>query len=667
MAPDELHFMNGFGLFEAMSAIQIGEPRLDTGLIPHPDYPPSLHPLTPMLPQEICWILDRAFGYEMEWHTGRLLSNTVFTFIYVHELPNFEPDFEPILLPSSQDPSRPIELVTLVLRSAVQGLLKCCDLTWRELSSGGMLDTEDWHSDKCEVSLLEGVPTKSIISKLDETAHWILHSSKVPLDWKQPLRMRILLRKLLLQLMDCNNCRPRMSFGNLVIEAQKCLAYVRSNKVSEPETDSPARQAFDPATIRRLNIVVPVRRIPEPDHIKTWDYLEALFDDLDDLTRLVSTPSFVTWEAMANLRIWLSGSRKQLPFVRSIFQTTFYSGVLVLRGFTFSWLVDRFFFESLGVSYEFILKNIEKHWSNDNESFSVQKLEHVLFTVNHGQTHPRRYLMKSLINWQKLYGLLLDAASVLRSSGFPTSNILLRLPTVVLYWKLSTIREVIFSGFQLELYSPEETPFAYWYATQVIEAQLECLDDLCSVVSKASLASHEYEYQRKFLTALQLISSACFLATLPMMSCDWDRMRPNYYRRYKWAFQPEYDEIKAACIGAPNFYKFIRICLETVQPEALNPMPVEMVILAKMTLNNILDHGSLGGWAGLWTRERAQFIRRTAEICEELSDLPASYEDMEMFNIGLLQWNPERHPWFPSLSRTDADKRRKAYLKHLSD
>lgn len=35
---------------------------------------------------------------------------------------------------------RPIEFVTIVLRAAVQGLLKCCCLTWIELAKGGVYD-----------------------------------------------------------------------------------------------------------------------------------------------------------------------------------------------------------------------------------------------------------------------------------------------------------------------------------------------------------------------------------------------------------------------------------------------------------------------------------------------------------------------------------------------
>ena len=77
----------------------------------------------------------------MEWHSGTTLSQTVFTFLFVYHLDDLDPDFVPEDYQAScKDPARPLELVTLVLRAAVFGLLKCCDLSWRELMQGGMHD-----------------------------------------------------------------------------------------------------------------------------------------------------------------------------------------------------------------------------------------------------------------------------------------------------------------------------------------------------------------------------------------------------------------------------------------------------------------------------------------------------------------------------------------------
>jgi N-alpha-acetyltransferase 35, NatC auxiliary subunit len=59
------------------------------------------------------------------------------------------------------------------------------------------------------------------------------------------------------------------------------------------------------------------------------------------------------------------------------------------------------------------------------------------------------------------------------------------LPDVILLWRLSVVREIILSGFQLELYNRDERSFAYWYAVEVIDAHLSCLDNLTSIVQKS--------------------------------------------------------------------------------------------------------------------------------------------------------------------------------------
>ena len=76
----------------------------------------------------------------MAWHSGNTLSQTVFTLLYIHELADLNPDTLPDDWPKHPDSQRPLELVTVVLRAAVFGLLKSCDLAWRELSQKHVYD-----------------------------------------------------------------------------------------------------------------------------------------------------------------------------------------------------------------------------------------------------------------------------------------------------------------------------------------------------------------------------------------------------------------------------------------------------------------------------------------------------------------------------------------------
>ena len=150
------------------------------------------------------------------------------------------------------------------------------------------------------------------------------------------------------------------------------------------------------------------------------------------------------------------------------------------------------------------------------------------------------------------------------------------------------MREVIFSGFQLELYGREEKSFAYWYAVEVIDAHLSCLDNLTSIVQEGSYshfscflvfvfsvfidtaAYREMVYQSQFLTALRSICAALFTVSLPS-SFDWARIPPNFFRRYKWAFRSCYDDLETPVVAPPELYRFIKACGESKEVKNSSP------------------------------------------------------------------------------------------------
>lgn len=77
---------------------------------------------------------------QMEWHTGTTLTQTIYTFLYIYHYDELDPEILPYIPLDQRDPARPMELVTLVLRSAVAGFMKCCDMVWRELNKGKVFD-----------------------------------------------------------------------------------------------------------------------------------------------------------------------------------------------------------------------------------------------------------------------------------------------------------------------------------------------------------------------------------------------------------------------------------------------------------------------------------------------------------------------------------------------
>jgi hypothetical protein len=57
-----------------------------------------------------------------------------------------------------------------------------------------------------------------------------------------------------------------------------------------------------------------------------------------------------------------------------------------------------------------------------------------------------------------------------------------------------------------------------------------------------------------------------------------------------------------------------------------------------------------------------QFIQNLADACEGLYALPASMIGVKSFDVGLLKWDPQIHPWFPCISEEGAESRRNLHV-----
>lgn len=94
------------------------------------------------------------------------------------------------LLNFEVDPLRPMELVTVVLRAVALTVMKRCGTVWVEMAKGGAHDVsaahvgrilmahhlsqqEDWHSEKADISLYEGIPIGRVFRELDQATSWL--------------------------------------------------------------------------------------------------------------------------------------------------------------------------------------------------------------------------------------------------------------------------------------------------------------------------------------------------------------------------------------------------------------------------------------------------------------------------------------------------------------
>ncbi|KAI6106207.1 hypothetical protein EV401DRAFT_2060474 [Pisolithus croceorrhizus] len=594
MEPGALMFNKDFPLHDAMAAFEL-----------------------------LCWIIDRAFSCE-----------TVFSFLYVHALPDIDPD---TISPHHHDPdrARPVELVSVVLRASVLGLLKCCDLAWRELVKGNVYDCEDWQSDKCDVPMSEAYPVSRILGILDEACVWVRNSSRVRSTWRTALTHRLVLRKV----PYCQ--RTYFRFRPLIETARVMLQHVRASPPPPPRSCSPAPRAFDPQFPRVLVSAIPLQPIQLPEQSKVWDTLAGLLDSLEQLSVLIEIPDLSTWDVGA----YLSSSRLP-PQCRS----AIYENGIILNKYLQKHAVDCFLMEALQIPYDSFISSFQTRWVGP-DSLPLRHIERTITELlvgrikSHWYNPPRRrrYCMKSLFDWHELYATLTDVQKHLAPvSG---TDVVTRLRSVVLMRRLETISDIVLSGFQLSLYSHIGT------LARVLEQHLTCLDEIIEVlpskqrICDVAIQCHgsEFQFRARYLTALQALSLALFAVTVKTMGSSWERLRLNFLRRYKWAFMHEYEDFDVPPVGHPNFLAFTTSCSVILQDKEFSP--AEQAELAERLLRGSTT--APGRMAGPWTPDRMEFVSKMAELCRDLRRLPKSMDELQTWDVEQLVWDPDVQPWFP--------------------
>ncbi|KAF8258994.1 Mak10 subunit, NatC N-terminal acetyltransferase-domain-containing protein [Lactarius quietus] len=516
--------------------VQIGDPRMDSGLILDDEAERvAFSPLTPLLPK-------KTIACEMEWHAGYTLPQTIYTCLYVHHLTDINPDMIPHQQQQQQDPARPLELVTIVIRAAIRGFLKCCDLAWRELGKGRLHDTEDWHSEKFDVSLLEGTPSAIILSQLEDAKNWIQLLLPESSPWRSALLDRISLRIGILNLIRHHPYKDREQILALLSSARECLKNVRSKSPPEPVPPSPASFAFDSRITRKLNSFMPLRAHQLPPQDLAWDALADMFDGW----------AKISGDLCANF----SRHSQKPPFIRVLFQTV---GI----EYNTLWLSQ--------ISLAPRPLNIERKLS---------------------RPHPIR-VVQPAASEEVPCAVFIRVAGTVRQQQLGSER-------NGLHW-LSIIEEVLLSGFQLELYVQDEKSFVYWELGQVIHEHLSILDSLERVIPKDAGAYGELVFIRSYLTSFQSLCTGMYMLVLPALHHPTDRLALNFVRRYKWAFRPEYKKLRPQVV-IPDLSSFASASVEILKREQ-EPLRLHFERardgLAKLD-------GLPAGLAGPWHEDRLQ-------------------------------------------------------------
>ncbi|KAG9834228.1 Mak10-domain-containing protein, partial [Aureobasidium melanogenum] len=194
-----------FTLFEAVGALEIMDPKMDSGLlIPDKDAAvDNFDPLQNMLPEEIIGIMDQLLSFEMAWHQGYALSQTLFTSLHMYYLltPYYRPLNAVVFNPKRTSPEQPDPLISSVLRAFCLGIIKSCDAVIQEITSEHYYEEEDFVTQTFTQYMLNDVNHEDVIAEL-HSALDMLKTQDLAEDVKEALQQRLQLRIHLLEALE---------------------------------------------------------------------------------------------------------------------------------------------------------------------------------------------------------------------------------------------------------------------------------------------------------------------------------------------------------------------------------------------------------------------------------------------------------------------------------
>jgi N-alpha-acetyltransferase 35, NatC auxiliary subunit len=176
--------------------------------------------------------------------------------------------------------------------------------------------------------------------------------------------------------------------------------------------------------------------------------------------------------------------------------------------------------ESLGVSFHSISRAISERWPTNTEPPPLRDLERGFLrlltahikSLSYTPPRARRAAMQFAQGWAEMYATLARVVRTLDERPTSVDPAVLRaLPCVAVQHALAAARDIILSGFALELYAPMERAQAYYFAACALGERVKVLAELQGVPRReGSVESEEAGLQLEFDATLRCLCLGFF-------------------------------------------------------------------------------------------------------------------------------------------------------------
>ncbi|KAK3320708.1 Mak10 subunit, NatC N-terminal acetyltransferase-domain-containing protein [Cercophora scortea] len=490
LAPGELVKDGHFTLFESVGALEIMDPKMDSGcLAPGESLDEEYDVARPLLPSEVLGIIDQLLCLEMAWHLGYPLSQTLLTNVYI----------EAILMPApatideadfirNRKDGAPRDPMFAVLRAYCLGLLKSCWYVCDRIKFEHYYEEEDFVTNTYHRSLLDNIDRDLIRDEL-MTARSILHNIRrtISEEMAQALSFRLELRTAFLRAIELSDLRSNPE--------SLSLPWSQMKAVWEPISKShrlgtPVPEAFSTKIQRKLASTMPPRPIVHLSFEETYEHFRKLFADGIDVLKVLN---YSDSQSLLNFVLTFQAQKPQpLVYIRTLLQTFLFKDMIILGHLSIRHVID----DDLAIVVLPCSRLLDP--SNDDieapydprfamahqmELFrqrAAQSYLDIFRALCQNRCRVRRTLYHAIQDWEtvqmdamaidRLLQVQLEENPIVYKPSFfvieedaPDPAYCLPLSSWALLYKLRLMEWIVQLGFELETYQPDELAGMYWY------------------------------------------------------------------------------------------------------------------------------------------------------------------------------------------------------------
>ncbi|KAK4205748.1 putative MAK10 subunit [Triangularia verruculosa] len=497
-----------FSLFESVGALEIMDPKMDSGcLAPGESLDEDYDVTRPLSPGEVIGIIDQLFCLEMAWYQGYPLSQTLLTNVYIDRM--LEP--EPLILQDADFIRERIakeqrDPMHVVLRAYCLGLVKCCWYINDRIKFEHYYEEEDFVTNTYHRSLLDSFDLNDINDEI-MAARRLVHSirHRIGNELAQALGFRLELRTAFLRAIELSVMRSNPESLSLPWTQMKAVweMIYQSRHLGQP-----VPEAFSTKIQRRLASTMPPRPIVKLSTEETYKHFKKLFVDGINVLNVLNyhdSQSLLVLTYHQNFVMTFQSQKPQpLVYIRTLLQSFLFKDMIILGKLSIRHVLDDDLSLVVLPASKFLdpandLVEAPHHpryaLAHQMELFrqrAAQSYLDIFRAFCQNRCRIRRTLCHSIQDWETVQVDAEEIDQLLRlqidekphvypptgdedTSGVePTYS--LPLSSWAYLYKLRLMEWIVQLGFELDIYAPDELAGMYWYLSDLARHRARLVD-----------------------------------------------------------------------------------------------------------------------------------------------------------------------------------------------